>query len=326
MGQEFLTLFESRETPIHTLRLFASERSINTQFSFKKSTVLTEVVQPGCFEGVDYALFSVGADQAKEFAPQAVREGAVVIDNSSAFRSDPAIPLVVPEINMDAVGPDDRIIANPNCCTIILLMGVAPLRVFGRIRRIIVSTYQSASGAGAAAMQELWDQTKAVVEGREPVAEVMPHVFAFNLFNHDSAVGEDGYNGEESKMIAETKKILGDSEILVNPTCVRVPVLRAHSESITVEFEGEAPSVEEAREALAAFPGVKVVDDPVRNYYPMPLDASGGDEVLVGRIRRDVSHPSALSLFVCGDQLRKGAAQNALQIAEHLMARGDVLV
>lgn len=321
VGLEFISLFSSRQTPISSIRLFTSYRSAGREFQVQDKMVQTQTIEPGSFEGVDYALFSAGADQAKEFAPQAVAEGAIVVDNSSAFRSDPNTPLVVPEINLDQITQDTKIIANPNCCTIILLMGVAPLRSLGKIKRIIVSTYQSASGAGQAAMDELWNQTKDVIDGNEPKAEVMPHIFAFNLFNHDAAIGEDGYNGEESKMVSETRKILGDPDILVNPTCVRVPVLRAHSESITVEFEDEAPSVEAAREAINAFPGVKLVDDREKNYFPMPIDANGQDDVLVGRIRKDISNPKALSLFVTGDQLRKGAALNALQIVEGLMAR-----
>ena len=321
VGREFLALFESRREKIQSLKLFTSERSAGQTIRLGDLTLVTETVLQGCFKSCDFVLFSAGSEQSKVYAPQAVAEGAIVVDNSSAFRSDADVPLVVPEINLDAILDHHKIIANPNCCTIILLMGVAPLRALGKINRIIVSTYQSASGAGQAAMDELWEQTSDVIDGKTPTAEVMPHVFAFNLFNHDAPIGEDGYNGEESKMVSETKKILGDPNILVNPTCVRVPVLRAHSESITVEFDSPAPSVESAREAIAAFPGVRLVDDRENNVFPMPIDASGNDDVLVGRIRQDVSNPNALSLFVCGDQLRKGAALNALQIAEGLMAR-----
>lgn len=324
VGAEVINLLQSRPYQLGTIRLFASERSRDNVIPVNGREISTEIVRSGSFSGSDFVIFGVGAEQSRTFAPQAVAEGAVVVDNSSAFRMDPKVPLVVPEINIDAVRPDHKIIANPNCCTIIMLMAVAPLAKLGKIKRLIVSTYQSASGAGAAAMAELEQQTRDVLAGKEPVAQVLPHVFAFNVFNHDSEVGDDGYNGEETKMVWETRKIMGDPDILVNPTCVRVPILRAHSESITIEFEGPAPSVEAAREAISAFPGVKLVDDREKNVFPMPIDASGKDDVLVGRIRQDISNPNALSLFVTGDQLRKGAALNALQIVEALAERAAV--
>lgn len=271
------------------------------------------------FDGVDFAFFSAGSSRSREFAPIAIERGATVIDNSSAFRMDADVPLVVPEINFDAIRPEHRIIANPNCSAIIMLMAVAPLRSLGRIERIVVSTYQSASGAGAAAMEELATQTRDVLEGRPAVPAVMPHAYAFNLFSHNTPVGSDGYNEEESKVIEESRKILNDTGLRINPTCIRVPVMRAHSESITVEFAGSAPSEHDVRACLVAAPGVAVVDDRAQNRFPMPLDATGIDDVLVGRIRRDVSHPSAISLFVAGDQLRKGAALNAVQIAERMI-------
>jgi aspartate-semialdehyde dehydrogenase len=276
-----------------------------------------EAVTPDSFKGVDIAFFSAGASRSREFAPDAMRAGATVIDNSSAFRMDPQVPLVVPEINGSLVG-EGKLYSVPNCSAIILLMAVAPLRQLGTIERLIVSTYQSASGAGARAMEELEQQTRDVLAGREANPKVMPHVYAFNLFSHNTSINEHGYNEEEWKVIEESRKILGMPELRINVTCVRVPVLRAHSESVTVEFAGEAPSEGAVREALANAPGVRVVDDRNRNVFPMPLDASGKDEVLVGRIRRDVSHPSAISMFVAGDQLLKGAALNAVQIAELL--------
>lgn len=284
--------------------------------------VPVEAVTPESFEGVDFAFFSAGSSRSKQFAPFARQAGAVVIDNSSAFRMDQDVPLVVPEVNFHTVKQEDTLIANPNCSTIILLMGVAPLRALGKIRRVIVSTYQSASGAGAAAMRELEDQSRDVLQGKPIKPQVMPHPYAFNLFSHNSDLNELGYNGEEWKMMEESRKILGMPDLLVSATCVRVPVLRAHSESVTVEFDGPAPDEQEAREALAAFPGVRLVDDRAANHFPMPLEASGAEEVLVGRIRKDASNPHALCLFLSGDQLLKGAALNAVQIAERMIAAG----
>jgi aspartate-semialdehyde dehydrogenase len=322
VGQEFLRLFETRDFPAGNVRLLASARSAGKRIGYKGKELAVEEVLPSSFEGMDVAFFSAGASRSKEFAPHAVKAGATVIDNSSAFRMDPGVPLVVPEINMDAVKPDDKLIANPNCSAIIMLMGVAPLRALGKIERLIVSTYQSASGAGAAAMRELEDQTRDVLEGRAAEPKVMPHVYAFNLFSHNTAINEQGYNDEEWKVILESRKILGMPELRINVTCIRVPVLRAHSESITVEFAGSAPSEEQVREAIRNSPGVQLVDDREGNVFPMPLAASGQGDVLVGRIRRDVSHASAISLFVAGDQLLKGAALNAVQIAEKLIEAG----
>lgn len=289
---------------------------------FKGEDIIVEEVKPESFDGVDVAFFSAGASRSREFAPHAVEAGATVIDNSSAFRMDPAVPLVVPEINFDAIGEGQKLIANPNCSAIIMLMGVAPLRKLGKIERLIISTYQSASGAGAAAMHELEEQTKAVLEGKPAEPKVMPHVYAFNLFSHNTAINEYGYNDEEWKVIHESRKILGMPELKINVTCVRVPVLRAHSESITVEFEGTAPTEDEVRRAIEESEGVRLVDDRENNVFPMPLAASGQGDVLVGRIRRDISHPSAISMFVAGDQLLKGAALNAVQIAEKLIQEG----
>lgn len=321
VGQEFLKIFAQRQVNIKELRLFASSRSAGKSIRFnEQETVLQELSVDG-FKGVDFALFSAGTEQSKEWAPLAADSGAIVIDNSSAFRMDPTVPLVIPEINLHHVQPNHRIIANPNCSTIMMLMGVAPLCKLGKVKRIIVSTYQAASGAGAAAMQDLVDQTKDSLEGKPPIPKILPHIYAFNLFSHDSAMAENGYNGEENKMVLETKKILGDPEILVNPTCIRVPVLRAHSESITVEFDRTAPSVEEARCAIGSFPGVSLVDDRENNIFPMPLNAADQDNVFIGRIRQDISNPNALSLFVSGDQIRKGAALNAWQIAEALVKK-----
>lgn len=317
VGHELLQVLEARRFPVRALRLLASERSAGSELCFCGERVRVETLQHDSFRGVDIAFFSAGGARSKEFAPSAVRAGAVVIDNSSAFRMDPEVPLVVPEINSEAIATHRGIIANPNCSTIIMLMALEPLRRLTRIRRIVVATYQAASGAGARAMQELIDATRAYLDGQPFTPQVLPHPYAFNLFSHNSAIDADGYNEEERKMILETRKIWGDPEVAVLPTCVRVPVLRAHSESIVVELETR-PSLEAIYEAYRAFEGVQLVDDPTRNHFPMPTEATGRDEVLVGRIRYDLGAPNSVALFACGDQLRKGAALNAVQIAERL--------
>lgn len=325
VGHEFLKLFEDRGFPVRDLRLLASERSAGKKLKFKGQEYIVEAVTPDSFNGVDVAFFSAGASRSKEFAPHAVAAGAYVIDNSSAFRMNEDTPLVVPEINATSIG-DSKVISVPNCTAIILLIATSPLFKLGKVSRIIVSTYQSASGAGAAAMEELQEQTRDVLEGREAVPKIMPHKYAFNVFSHNTAINEHGYNDEEWKVIHESRKIMGISDLRINVTCVRVPVLRAHSESITVEFDGPAPTEQAVLDALAAAPGVKVVDDRTGNVFPMPLDASGQYDVLVGRVRKDVSHPSAISLFACGDQLLKGAALNGVQIAEKLIELGKLKV
>ncbi|MGC8785340.1 MAG: aspartate-semialdehyde dehydrogenase [Armatimonadota bacterium] len=322
VGTEFLRVLEKHRFPIASLRLLASERSEGKKLTFAGETFTVQRLTEDSFHGVQIAFFSAGASRSRQFAPAAVRAGAVVIDNSSAFRMDPQVPLVVPEINLEDAREHRGIIANPNCSTIILLMAVAPLHRRWRVKRVVVSTYQAASGAGAQAMQELIDQTAAVLEGKEVMPRVLPHQIAFNLFSHNSAINEWGYNEEEWKMIHESRKILHEPEMAITATCVRVPVLRAHSESINIEFAQHRPSVQEAREALSAFPGVKLVDDRERNHFPMPIEASEREEVLVGRIREDLSNPMALDLFVSGDQLLKGAALNAVQIAEGMIAHG----
>lgn len=321
VGREFLDVLEERGFPVGNLILCSSPRSAGARMTFRGGDVVVSAVDESQFEGVDIALFSAGSEPSKVWGPIAVSAGAVVVDNSSAFRMDPEVPLVVPEINFDSVRPQDKLIANPNCTAIILMMAVFPLTRLGKVRRLVVSTYQSASGAGIAAVRELENQTRALLEGRPPAPEVFPHPIAFNVFSHNSAVDVDGWNGEERKVVQECRKILGDSDLGINVTCVRVPVRRAHTESITIEFEDRAPSEDEVRRALCEFPGVRVVDDRANNRFPMPSEAEGGDDVLVGRIRADVSHPSAISLMACGDQLRKGAALNAVQIAERVIAR-----
>lgn len=315
VGREFLDLFKQRRFPIDELRLLASPRSSGQVID----GLTVRPVSASAFDGIDLAFFSAGAARSKEWAPVALQSGAVVIDNSSAFRMDEDVPLVVPEVNWSSVQASDRLFANPNCCTIILLMAIAPLRALGKMRRLIVSTYQSASGGGAALMDDLVQQTKDLVEGKAPKPQVSPHVYGFNVFSHNTPIDDTGHNEEEAKVMAETRKILDQPTLQLNVTCVRVPVLRAHCESITIEFEGRSPDESQVREALARFPGVQVVDDRQGNKFPMPSDSSGKNDVLVGRIRRDLDNPHALSLFVSGDQLLKGAALNAVQIAEQLL-------
>lgn len=283
-----------------------------------------EEARPDSFAGIDVAFFSAGASSSRQFAPAAIEAGATVIDNSSAFRMDPSVPLVVPEINAHAIEPRHRLVANPNCTAIVLLMAIAPLRALGHIERVIVSTYQSASGGGAAVMQELIEQTRAYLDGRPIEPRVLPHPYAFNLFSHNTPVNENGYNEEEWKVIQESRKILERPDLRVNVTCVRVPVLRAHSEAITIEFSGRAPTEDDVRHVLAGAPGVRVVDDRAGNHFPMPNESSGIDDVLVGRIRPDVTNPNAICLFASGDQLLKGAALNAVQIAEAMIESGSI--
>lgn len=325
VGQELLQLFLKRKWNISQLKLFASQRSSGKIQSWKNISIPIHQTDLSILQKLDLVFLSAGSGISKEISRDIVAQGCIAIDNSSAFRMTSDVPLIVPEINSEAIKSYDRLIANPNCSAIIMLMAVAPLRKLGKIRRIIVSTYQSASGAGASAMQELLDQTATFLTDREKVKpSVFQHPIAFNLFSHDTDIQENGYNVEENKIIEETRKILADEEILVNPTCIRVPILRAHSESITVEFEDSAPTVEEVTSILADAPGVRLVNDAANNTFPMPLDASGQDDVLVGRIRADITNDKAINLFVSGDQLLKGAALNAVQIGELMISKGYV--
>jgi aspartate-semialdehyde dehydrogenase len=320
VGREFIGCIESRGIDVKSLKLLASARSVGKTVSFRGQDLAIEELTDDSFNGVDIALFSAGSGISKHYAPLAVKAGAVVVDNSSAFRMDAHVPLVVPEINARRIKDHKGIIANPNCSAITALVPLWPIHQKNPIKRLIISTYQAASGAGAAAMQELVDSTRAYLDGKPFTPKVMPHPYAFNVFNHNTAIDpETGYNDEETKVIRETKKILEDDTIAIGVTCVRVPVLRAHSEAIT--FECENPIGEDdVRAILSKAPGVKIVDDRARNYFPMPMDASGQGDVLVGRIRKDLSDPSgkSISIFVAADQLLKGAALNAIQIAELL--------
>jgi len=323
VGAEFIATMDKRAFRVDKLKALASGRSAGKTIDFRGQKVVIEKLGDSSFEGVDIALFSAGSGIARKFAPIAVKAGAVVIDNSSAFRMDPDVPLVIPEINARRIREHKGIIANPNCSAITALVPLWPIHRANRIKRVILSTYQAASGAGAAAMQELIESTRAHLDGERYEQKVLPHSYAFNLFNHNSAVDPiSGYNDEETKVMQETRKIFEDDGIAVGVTCVRVPVLRAHSQAIT--FECEKPITEdEVRAILSDAPGVRIVDDRVRNYFPMPIDASGQDSVLVGRIRRDLSDPTghSISIFAAADQLLKGAALNAIQIAELLPQR-----
>jgi aspartate-semialdehyde dehydrogenase len=317
VGEEILNLLRERQWPVEELRLLASPRSAGQQVVWGEECLTVKAVEPDSFQGLDLLLASAGGSVSKEWAPQAVASGAVVIDNSSAFRMDPSVPLVVPEVNPGAAFSHRGIIANPNCTTILLCLVLAPLEARRRIRRVVVSTYQSASGAGARAMEELKTLSRTVLEGGTPVSTVLPHSLAFNLFLHNSPLQPSGYCEEELKMLHETRKIMGLPHLRLTATCVRVPVLRAHSEAVNLEFEEPFP-VEEARALLAAAPGVELIDDWEVQRFPMPTDVTGRDAVAVGRIRQDLSEPRALELWLCGDQIRKGAALNAIQIAELL--------
>lgn len=315
VGTEMLKVLDDLHFPVSSIRLFASPASAGKTVTHHGKEYTIETATPDSFRDIDIALFSAGSGITKEYKDWVIGQGCVLIDNSSAYRMDPSVPLVIPEINKEALRDHSGMIAVPNCSTIVMLMAVAPLRRLGKIKRIVVSTYQAVSGAGAKAMKELEEQTAQVLRKEEITKNVFPHQVAFNLFSHNTEVNSYGYNAEEWKMINETKKILNDDSIAITATCVRVPVMRAHSESVNIEFEGKRPSVAEIREALSNFPGVKLQDDPEANHFPMPVEASGQYDVLVGRIREDVSNPNAIDLFVSGDQLLKGAALDAVQIA-----------
>lgn len=319
VGREVCAILDDRRMPVGRLTLLASARGAGTTIPVNGEVIKVREVSERSFDAVDFAIFSAGAERSRTWAPVACRAGAVVVDNSSAFRMRPDVPLVIPEINPDDALGHAGIIANPNCSTIIMNMAVWPLYQVNPVRRIVVSTYQAASGAGAAAMEELQSQTADALASRPISPRVFPHVCAFNLFSHNTPIDEDGYNTEERKMVDETRKIFHQPDLAVTATCIRVPVLRAHSESINLTFERPmAPG--EVREILSSAPGLRVVDDRARNHFPMPIEASGRDEVLVGRIRQDLSQPDGrgIELFVSGDQLRKGAALNAMQILELL--------
>lgn len=327
VGTEFLTLIEERNFPFAELRLLASKRSAGKQIEFMGKTYTVQEATKDSFEGIDIALFA-GGSISKEFAPYAVKAGAVVIDNSSTFRMDPEVPLVVPEVNPEDILKHKGIIANPNCSTIIMMMALKPLYDLARIKRLVISTYQAVSGAGKEGIDELTDQTKAYSEGREMEAHILPsaslpkhYPIAFNLIPQIDVFLDNLYTKEEMKMVNETKKILHDDELRITATTVRVPVYRSHSESINIEFEHDL-DLDEMRKAIEAFPGVQMMDDPANQVYPMPLYTSEKYDCFVGRLRRDESNPNSFNLWVVGDQIRKGAALNTLQIAEVMIKNG----
>ncbi len=321
VGEVMLQILEERSFPVRSLRLLASERSVGKRLRFRGEEIPVTRLGEDSFEGIDLALFAAGASRSKAFAPHAVRAGAVVIDNSSAYRMEPDVPLVVPEVNPDAALAHQGIIANPNCTTIVMLMPLKPLHDYGRIRRIVASSYQAVSGAGAQAMEELRRQVRAWAAGEPLEVRAFPHQIAFNVLPHVDAFLDNGYTKEEMKCQNETRKIMGDETIRVSATTARVPVFTAHSVAVNLETERKITAAK-ARELLAKAPGVQVLDDPATNRYPTPLLAAGKDDCYVGRIREDVSLEHGLNLWVSGDQLRKGAALNAIQIAELLISRG----
>ena len=320
VGQQMVACLEERRFPVHRLVPLASERSMGKKVTFMGKELPVEVLTKDSFDGVEIALFSAGGSISKEYGPIAAAAGAVVVDNSSAWRMDPEIPLVVPEVNPQDIGLYTKrgIIANPNCSTIQMVVALKPLHDAARIKRVVVSTYQAVSGTGQKAVEELANQVRALLSCEDPVKKVYPHRIAFNCLPHIDVFQENGYTKEEMKMVNETQKIFGDSTIRVTATTVRVPVFYGHSEAVNIETERKL-SVYEARELLAAAPGVKVVDDPLKNKYPMAIDAAGQDLTLVGRIREDFSIENGLNLWVVADNIRKGAATNAVQIAEILI-------
>jgi aspartate-semialdehyde dehydrogenase len=320
VGADMIKTLENRNFPVNNIRLLASSRSVGKELEYKGEKIKVEELGHNSFDNIDIALFSAGAARSKEFAASAIKAGAVVVDNSSAFRMDEGVPLVVPEVNPEDALKHNGIIANPNCSTIIMVVAVNPLHKAKRLRRLVASTYQAASGAGAAAMQELEDQTRDLLAGKDVFPDKFAQRIAFNLFPHIDVFQENGYTKEEMKMTFESRKIMHLPELQVSCTCVRVPIPRAHSEALNMEFE-EDVTPEEVRDILSKAPGVIVKDDVENNVYPMPLDASGIEEVLVGRIRQDCSRNDkrGIDMFISGDQLLKGAALNAVQIAELLI-------
>lgn len=319
VGQELLRVLEQREYPVDELRLLASPRSAGKSMTFRGEAHTVEALDPGRFAGCDVVFFSAGGSTSTTFAPQAVEQGAVVVDNSSAFRYVDDVPLVVPEVNPEAVRAHKGIIANPNCTTILLVVALAPIHRLAGLKRVVVATYQAASGAGALAMEELETQAKAILAGEEPIPKQFPQPIGFNLFPHvDTFLEDEGWaTREEMKVVWETRKIMELPELQAVSTCVRVPVLRAHSEAAFLELE-RAFTIDDVRRVLSEAPGVTLVDDPAQGRYPTPREADGQDDVLVGRLRRDPTIEHGLCLFLAGDQLRKGAALNAVQIAELL--------
>jgi len=320
VGRRMISTLEERDFPVAQLTLLASSRSAGQTLSYRDQQVTVQELNADSFKGIDIALFSAGAGVSREYAPRAVQAGCVVVDNSSAYRMDAGVPLVVPEVNPEAITSPAQIIANPNCSTIQMVVALKPLHERYRILRVVVSTYQSVSGSGQQAIDELIQQSRGILDDRVVESQVYPHQIAFNCLPHIDVFLDNGYTKEEMKMVNETRKILADDSIQVSPTTVRVPVLYAHSESVNVETE-QAISAAEVKTLFAESPGLVVVDDPEQAQYPMAIDAAGKDAVFVGRIRDDISRKNAINFWVVSDNLRKGAALNAVQIAELLIAR-----
>jgi aspartate-semialdehyde dehydrogenase len=320
VGRKMFEILAERDFPVANLKALASASSVGQALDFKGSSVVVEELTESSFDGVDIALFSAGASVSRQFAPFAVKSSCIVIDNSSAFRMEPNIPLVVPEVNLDAIDSEPGIIANPNCSTIQMVVALKPIHDNFKVKRVVVSTYQSVSGSGQKAIDELQTQTKNLLDREIANSNVYPHQIAFNCLPHIDIFLENGYTKEEMKMVDETRKILGDSSILVSPTAVRVPVFYCHSESVNVETEMPI-SAKKVKELLAGRDGIRVVDNPENNEYPLATDGADRDEVLVGRIRDDISCENAINFWVVSDNLRKGAALNAVQIAEYLVQR-----
>jgi aspartate-semialdehyde dehydrogenase len=325
VGQEFIRVLEQRKFPVSSIHLYASDRSAGKKLFVGHQEIEVKETSADSFQHVDIALFSAGAEISRHFAPIAAKAGALVIDNSSAFRMEPKVPLVVPEVNPEDINLHKGIIANPNCSTIQLVVALYPLHKVNPIKRIVVSTYQSVSGTGLAAMEELTTQAKLVLEGQNVIPHVYPHQIAFNLLPEIDVFLDSGYTKEEQKVVEETRKIMHADSIAVSATCVRVPVFIGHSEAINVEFTNPI-SPDEARRILAGAPGVRVLDDSSVSLYPQPWLAAGSDDVYVGRIRTDISQPNSLVMWVVADNLRKGAALNAVQIAEEAIKRDWIKV
>ena len=321
VGQEFIKVLEQRDFPISSIGLFASDRSAGKKLFVAHEEVRVKETVPESFKGIDIALFSAGTEISRYFSPIAAQSGAVVIDNSVAFRMVPTVPLVVPEVNPEDIKWHQGIIANPNCSTIQMVVALYPLHQVNPIKRIIVDTYQAVSGTGSAAVEELTTQVRQILDGQTAIPHVYPHQIAFNLLPEIDVFLDNGYTKEEWKLAEETRKIMHADDIAVSATCVRVPVFTGHGEAIHVEFS-QPMSPDEAKRILNQAPGVKVLDDTAISLYPQPWSADGTDEVFVGRIRQDASHPRGLAMWVVADNLRKGAALNAVQIAEEAIKRG----
>ena len=323
VGRVFLQIAEERNFPIEEIRLCASERSVGKKLNFSGKDIEVELCTPTLLDEVDFSFISANGDVSREIAPLSAKRGAIAIDDSSVFRMTDAVPLVVPEVNADDLNNHQGIVAIPNCSTTPLVMVLKPLSSQAKIRRVVVDTFQSVTGTGSAALEEMKTQSSEVLKGRKANAKEYPHQIAFNVLPHIEPFQENGYTNEEMKMLHETRKILHDPEVMVSATCVRVPVAVSHSEAIHIEFD-KPVDPKTVRAILSDQPGIRIVDDPFSNVYPMPIEAAGSDEVLVGRIRRDISNPNGIALWIVCDNLRKGAALNAIQIAEEMMRRNLV--